>query len=71
MPRYTFQGTTGRFTEDQRITAAQALVRLAEACDGASVDCPADVVTTAGEVCRDSAGDCDIAEVCERAGAFV
>jgi hypothetical protein len=39
---------------------------LAESCDGASDDCPADAKSST--VCRSAAGVCDVAETCDGAG---
>lgn len=38
---------------------------LPERCDGASVDCPADVMAAAGLPCRMAAGVCDSSEACD------
>ncbi|MEI8358572.1 MAG: substrate-binding domain-containing protein, partial [Deltaproteobacteria bacterium] len=40
---------------------------VAEACDGTSPRCPADVRASAGTICRAGSGDCDVAEVCDGA----
>lgn len=37
---------------------------VAETCDGASVDCPADLYASASTTCRESNGLCDVAETC-------
>jgi hypothetical protein len=37
---------------------------IAEACDGSSINCPADVKRAAGTICRPSAGDCDVTDTC-------
>ena len=37
---------------------------VAEACDGASLDCPTDQFAAASTVCRKSAGVCDVPENC-------
>src|SRR6185436_12205900 len=39
---------------------------VAETCDGANVNCPVDVKSSA--VCRSAAGVCDVAESCDGAG---
>ncbi|MFM7142225.1 MAG: hypothetical protein ACKO2K_09980, partial [Alphaproteobacteria bacterium] len=46
--------------------AASGACDLAESCDGTSKSCPADVVKTAGTVCRAANPDnsCDVTEVC-------
>jgi hypothetical protein len=43
---------------------------VAESCDGASPDCPADGVAPAGRPCRGAAGPCDVAEACDGVGGF-
>ena len=40
---------------------------VAEACDGTSPSCPAEVRASAGTICRAGSGDCDVAEVCDGA----
>lgn len=42
---------------------------VAEACDGASLACPADAFATAATVCRPAAGVCDVAETCSGTSA--
>jgi hypothetical protein len=44
---------------------AASVCDVAEACDGVSALCPADVVVEAGLECRGSAGICDVAESCD------
>ena len=41
------------------------LCDLPESCDGVSLDCPPDKLTTAGAPCRPAAGKCDVAETCD------
>jgi hypothetical protein len=40
---------------------------VAEACDGESAACPADVLVPAGTLCRPGAGECDPTETCDGA----
>ena len=44
---------------------AASICDVAEACDGVSALCPADVVVGAGLECRGSADICDVAESCD------
>jgi hypothetical protein len=44
--------------------AALGACDLAEACTGASADCPADMLVAGGTICRADTGACDLAEVC-------
>ncbi|NMC70324.1 MAG: hypothetical protein GYA57_09695 [Myxococcales bacterium] len=64
---------TGRWCEHV-VAPAGAVCReaagacdVAEVCDGATLDCPADGRLEAGVVCRFAAGPCDVAEVCDGA----
>ncbi|HXU62114.1 MAG TPA: kelch repeat-containing protein, partial [Polyangia bacterium] len=41
----------------------------AEACDGVSLACPSDSLTSAGTICRASTGACDPAETCSGSSA--
>ena len=41
---------------------------MAETCTGSSVSCPADSVKPSTEICRASAGVCDLNETCDGAG---
>lgn len=41
---------------------------VAETCDGASPDCPADVFRAADGVCRAATGPCDVTETCTGTG---
>src|SRR2546425_7927501 len=48
---------------------AAGVCDVAEACDGASPTCPADVFVSAATQCRAAAGVCDVAELCPGNGA--
>ncbi len=43
---------------------ANGVCDVAEVCDGASTECPADTFKSSGQECRPVAGDCDVAEYC-------
>jgi len=47
--------------------AAAGVCDVAESCDGANADCPAERFAEAGTVCRAAAGVCDVAESCDGA----
>src|SRR2546426_1809021 len=48
---------------------AAGVCDVAEACDGTSPTCPADVFLSAATQCRAAAGECDVAEFCPGNGA--
>jgi hypothetical protein len=61
--RFSASGTVCR--------SAAGLGDVAEACDGSSVDCPADGFASTVTVCRSVAGVCDVAENCTGSGPSV
>src|SRR5207253_542298 len=48
---------------------AAGICDVAESCDGASNDCPADAFKASTTMCRDSSGVCDPAESCTGSSA--
>lgn len=50
--------------QSRRCRPAVSSCDVAEYCDGLSLECPSDVVKTAGTVCRPASGLCDLQESC-------
>ncbi|WP_282421188.1 MYXO-CTERM sorting domain-containing protein [Polyangium sp. 15x6] len=58
-------GTCAPLSAGTVCRASVGVCDVAEACDGAANDCPADAKAAAGTECRASAGACDVAETCD------